>query len=230
MGLEAAGITVGRDGIQVDEYLQTGVPGVWAVGDVIGPYRFTHMADIQGRAVLRNIMFPWRKRKIDYRVVPWATFTDPEVGHVGLTEGEVRKVHRAGVSTVHLPLSRVDRAVADGATEGFIKLVLRGQTILGVQVVAPRAAELVQEVALAMQHRLPLSALSMVHIYGAHLPRLRLWVAPGRRRGLAPARQGRSARQRCLAPPAPPRLTLIRGRRSRIRDKTTAAAPRPRSD
>ncbi len=169
MGLEAAGITVGKDGIQVDEYLQTGVPGIWAVGDVIGPYRFTHMADVQGRAVLRNIMFPWRKRKIDYRVVPWATFTDPEVGHVGLTEAEARKGQRANVSAVHLPLSRVDRAVADGATEGFIKLVLRGQTILGAQVVAPRAAELVQEVALAMQHRLPLSALSMVHIYPAYV-------------------------------------------------------------
>lgn len=168
MGLEEVGIELGRDGVEMDAYLHTSVPGVWATGDVVGPYRFTHMADIQGRAVLRNIIFPWRQRKMDYRVVPWATFTDPEVGHVGLTEEQARNAHGTKVSVVLFPLSRVDRAITEGATEGFIKLVLRGETILGAQIVAPRAAELVQEVALAMHRRLPVGALSMVHIYPSY--------------------------------------------------------------
>lgn len=168
LGLEEAGVRLGRDGIAVDHYLQTSAPGVWAVGDCAGPYRFTHMADVQGRAVLRNVLVPWLKRKVDYRVVPWATFTDPEVAHVGLTEPQARERHGRRCAVVHLPLGRVDRAVTDGATDGFIKLVLRGQTILGAQVVAPRGAELIQELALAMQRRLPVGVLSMVHVYPSY--------------------------------------------------------------
>jgi len=133
---------------------------------------------MHGRLVLRNILFPWKKQRFSDRVLPWATFTDPEVGHVGLTARQARERHGERVEVLAFPLSKVDRAVTEGATDGFIKLVLksgprglaglRGQQILGAHIVAPRAGELVQEVALAMQHKLPVSALSMVHVYPAY--------------------------------------------------------------
>jgi pyruvate/2-oxoglutarate dehydrogenase complex dihydrolipoamide dehydrogenase (E3) component len=177
-GLEEAGVALTKNGIEVDEHLQTRVPGVWAIGDCVGPYRFTHVAEMQGRLVLRNILFPWKKQRFDDRVLPWATFTDPEVGHVGLTEAQARERHGDRAEALTFPLSKVDRAVTEGATDGFIKLVLtsgarglrglRGQQILGAHIVAPRAGELVQQVALAMQHNLPVSALSMMHVYPAH--------------------------------------------------------------
>jgi pyruvate/2-oxoglutarate dehydrogenase complex dihydrolipoamide dehydrogenase (E3) component len=168
LGLEAAGVALAEDGVQVDGHLQTSVPGVWAIGDCVGPYRFTHVAEQQGRVVLRNILFPWKKRRFDDRVIPWATFTDPEVGRVGLTEQQARERYGQRAEGLTLPLRRVDRAAAEGATEGFVKLVLKGPTILGAHIVAPRAGELVQEVALAMQHNLPVQALSMVHVYPAY--------------------------------------------------------------
>lgn len=184
-GLEEAGVALERNGIRVDEHLQTSVSGVWAIGDCVGPHRFTHVAEMQGRLVLRNILFPWRKQRFDDRGIPWATFTDPEVGHVGLTERQAHERHGGAAEALTFPLSRVDRAVTEGATEGFVKLVLKtgrtfgmpglgglrglsGQQLLGAHIVAPRAGELVQEIALAMQHNLPVSALSMVHVYPAY--------------------------------------------------------------
>ncbi len=168
LGLEGAGVALAENGIAVDEYLRTSAPNVWAVGDCVGPYRFTHVAEAQGRVVLRNVLFPWRKQRFDDRVIPWATFTDPEVGRVGLTEAEARERHGDKVEAVTLPLHKLDRAVTDAATDGFIKLVLKGQRILGAHIIAPRAGELVQEVALAMRHKLPVGALSMAHVYPAY--------------------------------------------------------------
>jgi len=168
LGLDEAGVALTANGVAVDQHLQTTVPGIWAIGDCVGPYRLTHVAELQGRTVLRNILFPWKKQRFDDRVIPWATFTDPEVGRVGLTEREARDRFGAKIDALTFPLEKVDRAVAEGTTEGLIKLVLRGTTILGAHVVAPRAGELVQEVALAMQHKLPVNALSMVHVYPAY--------------------------------------------------------------
>ncbi len=166
-GLEEAGVTLGHDGIQVDDHLQTSVPGVWAIGDCVGPYRFTHVAEMHGRVVLRNILFPWRKQKVDYSAIPWCTFTDPEVGRVGLTEDEARRRYGSSVHSTTLPMSRIDRAVAEGATDGFIKLVARKRKLLGAHVVGPAAGELTQQAALVMSRGLPVSALSMVTVYPA---------------------------------------------------------------
>jgi pyruvate/2-oxoglutarate dehydrogenase complex dihydrolipoamide dehydrogenase (E3) component len=166
-GLEEAGVALERDGITVDEHLQTSVPGVWATGDCVGPYRFTHVAEMMGRVVLRNIMFPWKKQKVDYSVIPWATFTDPEIGRVGLTEAEARERHGSRVEVTVMPMSRNDRAVTEGATDGFIKLVTHRKHIAGAHIVGPAAGELTQQVAMAMKWHLPVFALGMVTVYPA---------------------------------------------------------------
>ncbi len=169
LGLERAGVAVGPDGIVVDRYLRTSAPGVWACGDCVGPYRFTHAAETQGRLIARNLLVPWLMQPIDYRAMPWATFTDPESAHVGLTEAAARERHGARrVRAVRLPLTEVDRAITDDATEGFVKLTLAGGRLVGAQVVAPRAGELVQQLALLLDRRIPLEALSVTHIYPAY--------------------------------------------------------------
>ena len=166
-GLELTEIggAVGAHGVRVDSYLRTTVPGIWACGDVSSRYRFTHVAETEARLIIRNIMFPWIKEKMNYAVVPWTIFTAPEIGRVGCTEQEARERHGSKVTVEHFPLSHTDRAVTDAATDGFIKLVLRGQRILGAHIVGPRAGELIQQVAVLMRHKLPVSALTMIHTY-----------------------------------------------------------------
>ena len=165
LGLTEVGVVVGAQGIRVDASLRTTVPGSWACGDVSSRYRFTHVAEAEARLIIRNIMFPWIKEKMDYAVVPWTTFTEPEIGRVGCTEQEARERHGSKVTVEHFPLSHTDRAVTDAATDGFIKIVLRGQRILGAHIVGPRAGELIQQVAMLMQHKLPVRALTMIHTY-----------------------------------------------------------------
>lgn len=164
-GLVEIGVQMSKDGIVVDDHLRTSVPGIWATGDVVGPFRLTHAAEMQSRLVLRNILFPWRMARVNYRVLPWCTFTDPQVGRVGLTEDEARGAGEHNLQVSHLPMSRVDRAVTENSTEGFVKLITRGRHILGAQIVGPAAGEMTQQVALAMHHRLPVSALGMVTVY-----------------------------------------------------------------
>ena len=165
LGLTEIGGAVGTHGVRVDSYLRTTAPGIWACGDVSGGYRFTHVAEAEARLIIRNIMFPWIKEKMDYAVVPWTIFTEPEIGRVGCTEQEARVRYGGKVTVERFPLSHTDRAVTDAATDGFIKLVLRGQRILGAHIVGPRAGELIQQLALLMRHKLPVSALTMIHTY-----------------------------------------------------------------
>jgi len=166
LGLDEAGVKVGPDGIVVDAYMRTTAPGIWACGDCVGPYRYTHAAETQGRQLVRNLLFPWKMRPIDLRGLPWATFTDPESAHVGLTEAAARsKYGKGAIRTVLLPLSEVDRAVCEGATDGFVKYTLRGQKLVGAQVVAPRAGELIQQLALLLHQRLPRHVLESAHVY-----------------------------------------------------------------
>ena len=108
-------------GLKVDEHLHTTAPNVYAAGDITGKYLFTHVAEYQGRTALRNALFPI-KTKADHRVVPWTTFTDPEVARVGLTEEQARQEHDH-VKVFRHPFSQVDRAIADGEPEGFVKVV-----------------------------------------------------------------------------------------------------------
>ena len=166
MGLEAIGVEVTENGVSVDGTLRTSAHNVWAAGDVVGPYRFTHVADYQARIAAPNALFPLR-RKVDYRVVPWCTYTDPEVARVGLTEAEAREEWGDKAAVYRYAHDSLDRALCDGEPDGLTKLVLdpKGR-VAGAHVVGPRAGETIHEAVLAVRQRLKLSELSgMIHVY-----------------------------------------------------------------
>lgn len=171
-GLETLGVDTDRT-IQVNEHLQTNYPNIYAVGDVAGPFQFTHTAAHMGWYAAVNALFSpllWLRGgrfKVDYSVVPWATFTEPEVAHVGLNEGDAiaRKVP---YEVVRYDLAELDRAIADGEPHGFVKvLTVPGKDrILGATIVGEHAADLLAEFVLAMRHGLGLKKLlGTVHIY-----------------------------------------------------------------
>ena len=166
LGLDKIGVQVGIRGIEVNDRLQTSVRNIYAAGDVIGHYLFTHVAAFQAQLLLRNIFFPL-SRTINYGVVPWTTFCDPEVARCGLTEAEAREKY-GDVDVFTLDQHDVDRAVAEGETHGFSKVVATRWTgkILGVHLVGANAGEVVHEYVLAMQQGIPLRKLSgMMHVY-----------------------------------------------------------------
>lgn len=169
LDLEAAGVRYDpRKGILVDRTMRTNVPHIFACGDVSGPYAFTHVAEYQAGLVVGNALFPFIKRKADYRVVPWVTYTDPELARVGLTEEEARA--RYGPSRIEVfrfPFGEVDRAVIEGEGQGLIKLVCdRKNRILGAHLLGPHAGELLHEYVLAMKAGLPITAISRsIHVY-----------------------------------------------------------------
>ena len=166
LGLDKIGVQVGRRGIEVNNRLQTSVKNIYAAGDVIGHYLFTHVAAFQAQLLLRNIFFPLSST-INYAVVPWTTFCDPEVARCGLTEAEAREKY-GDVDVFTLDQSDVDRAVAEGETEGFSKVIATRWTgkILGVHLVGANAGEVIHEYILAMQSGIPLRKLSgMIHVY-----------------------------------------------------------------
>jgi len=159
LGLEAVGVAVTAAGITVDDRLRTTVPGIWAAGDVTGGPQFTHVADYQGKLVVRNALTPFKARA-DYRAVPRVTYTDPELAQVGLTAAEAE-----GQGIPHrvwrYPLADLDRALADRRTEGFVQLVAspRGR-LLGATIAGAGAGELITTATLALTHRLRLAALA----------------------------------------------------------------------
>ena len=166
LGLEKIGVKVGKRGIEVNNKLQTTVKNIYAAGDVIGHYLFTHVAASQATQIVRNIFFPGSSA-INYSVVPWTTFCDPEVARCGLTEAEARENHGA-VDVFRVDLHDVDRAVAEGETKGFIKVVAtrwKGK-ILGVHLVGSNAGEVIHEFVLAMSAGIPLRKLAgIIHVY-----------------------------------------------------------------
>ena len=159
-GLEALGIETGRT-IEVDDFLRTRYPNISAVGDVAGPYQFTHAAAHQAWFAAVNSLFgAFRRFKVDYSVLPWVTFTDPEVARVG--HGET-SAGQAGVAyeVVRYDLGHLDRAVAEGANEGFVKLLVAPgkDRIIGATIVGHAAGETIAEIVLAMKHRIGLNKL-----------------------------------------------------------------------
>ncbi|MDP3907926.1 FAD-dependent oxidoreductase [Novosphingobium sp.] len=166
-GLEALGIETQRT-VVTDEYLATIYPNIYAAGDVAGPYQFTHTASHQAWFASVNALFgQFRRFKADYRVIPWTTFIDPEMARVGLNEQDA---HAEGVphEVTVFPLHELDRAIADSATTGFVKvLTLPGKDrILGVTIVGEHAGELLAEYVLAMKHGLGLNKImATIHTY-----------------------------------------------------------------
>ncbi|MGQ0712159.1 MAG: dihydrolipoyl dehydrogenase family protein [Gemmatimonadaceae bacterium] len=159
-------VETGEDGIVVNDRLRTTADGVWAAGDVTGGLRFTHVADYEARLVIRNAFFPFSS-KADYSTVPWVTFTEPELAHVGLTEREARERHGDAVQVWRRPFDDVDRAIADAETHGMVKLITdRRGRILGGHVLGHGAGSLIAEITLAMKHRITAGKLGgTIHAY-----------------------------------------------------------------
>jgi pyruvate/2-oxoglutarate dehydrogenase complex dihydrolipoamide dehydrogenase (E3) component len=169
LDLKSAGVDVDEKGVRVNEYLQTSQRHIYAVGDVTGPFLFTHMADAQARVVVRNIVVPFQflQQKMDYSVVPWCTYTDPEVAHVGLGEKDAQQKNIEYDPFV-VPLADIDRAVVESEDAGFAKiLTARGSDkILGATIVAPHAGDLLHEFVLAMRTATGLGTIaSTIHAY-----------------------------------------------------------------
>ncbi|WP_428665576.1 dihydrolipoyl dehydrogenase family protein [Reyranella sp.] len=160
LGLDAAGIEHTARGIVVDSRLRTTQRHVFALGDVIDAPRFTHVAAYQAGIVVRNMAFRL-PAKVDYGTVPWVTYTDPELAHVGATEADARKTHGDEVRIEYVSLEENDRAVAERRVAGAIKIVLgRRDRILGVSILAPAAGEMIGLWCLAIKRKLPLRAIA----------------------------------------------------------------------
>lgn len=168
-GLETLGIgTTPQKTVQTDDYLQTIYPNITACGDVAGPYQFTHTAAHQAWYAAVNALFGGLRRfKADYRVIPWATFTEPEVARVGINEQEARERGIAHQVTRY-GIDDLDRAIADGEAHGFVKVLTApgSDRILGVTIIGEHAGELIAEFVLAMKHGIGLNRiLGTIHVY-----------------------------------------------------------------
>lgn len=164
--LEKAGILYDKTGVKVSDTLQTSNPNVYAAGDICFPYKFTHTADALARILIANALFMGRQ-KSSALTIPWCTYTDPEIAHVGMYEADARG-NGIGVTTLTVPLADVDRAVLDGETEGFARVHLRKGTdkILGATIVARHAGEMINEFSLAITNNLGISAIGKtIHPY-----------------------------------------------------------------
>jgi pyruvate/2-oxoglutarate dehydrogenase complex dihydrolipoamide dehydrogenase (E3) component len=167
LNLEAAGVLFDpRQGVHVNDYLQTTNSRIYAAGDVCLKWKFTHAADAAARLVIQNALFI-KSRRVSRLTMAWCTYTDPEVAHVGLYEREARE-RGLNVDTYTQPMSNVDRAITDGEENGFVKIHARRDTnhILGATIVAKHAGEMISEISVAMAGRLRLTDLAnVIHPY-----------------------------------------------------------------
>ncbi len=167
LDLETAGVEFDeRRGVHVNDYLQTANPHIYAAGDICMRLKFTHAADAAAKIVVQNALF-FRSAKVSSLVMPWCTYTDPEIAHVGLYEHEA---HKQGIEidTFQVGMEEIDRALADGEEDGFIKVHVKKGTdkILGATLVAAHAGELLSEITVAMVHGLGLSKImKAIHPY-----------------------------------------------------------------
>ncbi len=182
LGLEAAGVEYGGRGVNVDSRMRTSNKRIFACGDVASKFQFTHAADAQARIVIQNALFFGRARA-DKLVIPWCTYTSPEVAHVGLLPGDEDRA----VDTLTVPMGDVDRAILDGETDGFLRVHHRDGRIVGATLVAERAGDMIGEIALAMTHGIKLGQLSStIHPYPTQGEIMRKIGDLYRRGGLTP--------------------------------------------
>jgi pyruvate/2-oxoglutarate dehydrogenase complex dihydrolipoamide dehydrogenase (E3) component len=167
LNLEAAGVTYhAKQGVHVNDRLQTSNPKIYAAGDICSGYKFTHLSDAHARIVIQNALF-FGRAKASALILPWCTYTDPEIAQVSLYEHEAQKQGIA-IDTIRQDLAHVDRAVLDGETAGFVKVHLaKGKgKILGATIVAAHAGDLISEITLAMTSKLGAGMLAKtIHPY-----------------------------------------------------------------
>jgi pyruvate/2-oxoglutarate dehydrogenase complex dihydrolipoamide dehydrogenase (E3) component len=169
LGLEAIGIAADKRGVKVNEYLQTSQPHIYATGDVAGPFLFTHMADAHARVVVRNLLMPLQflRQKVDYSVVPWCTYVDPEIATVGLNESSAKQKN-VEYDLITEKVDEVDRPVLESEANGFVKVLVAKGTdkILGATLVCEGAGDLLHEFVLAMKYGIGLGKISAtIHAY-----------------------------------------------------------------
>ena len=166
LGLEQAGVTFAKTGVAVDDHFRTSNASVYAIGDCASRFQFTHAADFMARAVVRNALF-FGRAKASQLVIPWATYTSPELAHVGHTAASAAQAGLA-VQTITVPFHDVDRARLDGQEDGFVRVHLKAGTdrILGATIVAEHAGDLIGEITLCMTNGLGLGAIgATIHPY-----------------------------------------------------------------
>jgi pyruvate/2-oxoglutarate dehydrogenase complex dihydrolipoamide dehydrogenase (E3) component len=170
LNLDRVGVDYDAKGIKVNDYLQTTNSKIYAAGDVCMDWQFTHAADASARIVIKNTLFsPFGlgKSKLSSLVMPWVTYTDPEIAHVGLSEAAARS-QGIEFETIKISMDKVDRAIADGETQGFVKIIHRRgkDEILGATIVSSHAGETISELTTAMVNKIGLSKLSsVIHPY-----------------------------------------------------------------
>ncbi|MEO7974567.1 MAG: mercuric reductase, partial [Thermoanaerobaculia bacterium] len=187
LGLEHAGVAVGPQGVEIDDHLRTSSRRIFAVGDVALPFQFTHVADAAARIVIQNALFPVKK-KLSSLVIPWSTYTDPEIAHVGLYEHQARERGLA-VATVTIPFADVDRALLEGESAGFVRVHVEPKKgrILGATIVGRDAGDLISEISVAIAGGLTLGALgSVIHPYPTRAEAIRKAGDAWNRRRLTP--------------------------------------------
>ncbi len=168
LDLEKAGVEHEKTGIKVNEFLQTSQANIFACGDVVGPYLFSHIAAYQAALAVRNSLLPLLRQKVNYESVPWATFTDPELAHLGLTEEEAREKYEVRDLKIYRSyLKETDRAVTDMEEDGLAKVICdKKGYILGAHIVGANAGEIIHEYVIAKAERLTIGKLSStIHIY-----------------------------------------------------------------
>lgn len=198
LDLERAGVSYSEHGIDVDNRLQTSQKHIYACGDVIGSFQFTHYATWQASMAVRTMLFPGSSGGVRLHI-PWTVFTDPEVAQCGLHEGDARKQfpNPDEVRVASWKLDHVERAVTEQDLAGFIKVVhRRNGTVLGAQIVAARAGEIIQEFALAIDRRIKLGDLaSSIHVYPTYATGVQQLAAEVRLESVARSRLLRLARR-----------------------------------
>lgn len=166
LNLEAVGVDYDKKGVRVNERMQTTNPRIYAAGDICSPYQFTHAADFMARIVIQNALFKGRKKSTSL-VIPWCTYTSPEIAHVGLYESQAKE-KGIEVDTFVQEFRDVDRAVLDGDEDGFVKVHVKkgSDKIVGATIVARHAGDLISEISLAITHGLGLKKIgSAIHPY-----------------------------------------------------------------
>jgi pyruvate/2-oxoglutarate dehydrogenase complex dihydrolipoamide dehydrogenase (E3) component len=166
LGLDAAGVAFTKKGVQVNDRLQTTQPDIYAAGDICSPYQFTHAADFMARIVIRNALF-FGRATTSALTIPWCTYTEPEIAHVGLYAKQAQAKGMA-IDTFTRALSEVDRAILEGHSKGLARVHVRKGTdkIVGATIVAANAGDLISEITLAMTHKLGLGRIAnTIHPY-----------------------------------------------------------------
>lgn len=191
--LEKVGVKFNKKyGVEVNDYLQTSNSNIYAAGDVCSRFKFTHTADFAARIVARNALFPFLpKQKFSDLIVPWCTYTAPEIAHVGAYEKELYDKDIL-FETIKIPFEDVDRAIADGEEEGFVKIHVHNKkgTILGATIVARHAGDMISEITLAMVNQIKLSKIgSVIHPYPTQAEAIRKAADAYNKKKLTPSRK-----------------------------------------